>query len=200
MLCSEVPKSPSNKASTKPSPGSAPNPPWPPAKPATHSHHSSGSSFTIQNSSLNTVRRAGLPPTTPPPPDPPPLPDIPTFLRILEYCPARHAGAPRPAFFLLQCLIHLASNAPQIPTADIPTFLRMLECGLETRPSLGMTQASLSRKDRMCRACSVMACRTSRPSYRLRSRPAIARRRKCSLAVFISICSFSEISLTHISG
>jgi len=32
----------------------------------------------------------------PPPPDPPPLPDIPTFLRILEYCPARHAGAPRP--------------------------------------------------------------------------------------------------------
>ena len=26
----------------------------------------------------------------------PPLPDIPTFLRILEYCPARHAGAPRP--------------------------------------------------------------------------------------------------------
>ena len=175
MLCSEVPKSPSNKASTKPSPGSAPNPASspPPSPPL---------------------------PTTPPPPDPPPLPDIPTFLRILEYCPARHAGAPRPAFFLLQCLIHLASNAPQIPTADIPTFLRMLECGLETRPSLGMTQASLSRKDRMCRACSVMACRTSRPSYRLRSRPAIARRRKCSLAVFISICSFSEISLTHISG
>jgi hypothetical protein len=48
--------------------------------------------------------------------------------------------------------------------ADIPTFLRMLECFQQMAKSFGMPQASLSRKDRMFRACSVMACRTSRPS------------------------------------
>ncbi len=85
---------PWNKASTKPSPGSTPNP----------------------NSSLPPpppeFSRRGDPSPPPPttPPDPfPPLPDIPTFLRMLEYGPARHAGSPDRHFFCL--------NTPHPPPA-----------------------------------------------------------------------------------